>query len=70
MIAERLPQKGRPFVRFTRNVVITANPRAGHAPPLLRDDFYCPVGRGDPTPPGNRAVDAKLQGGVKTPPYK
>ena len=32
--------------------------------------FYCPVGRGDPTPPGNLAVDAKLQGGVKTPPYE
>ena len=32
--------------------------------------FYCPVGRGDPTPPGNLAATAKRQGGVKTPPYK
>ena len=32
--------------------------------------FYCPVGRGDPTPPGNLAITAKWQGGVKTPPYK
>ena len=32
--------------------------------------FYCPVGRGDPTPPGELAIAAKRQGGVKTPPYK
>ena len=30
---------------------------------------YCPVGRGDPTPPGSFAFTAKQQGGVKTPPY-
>ena len=38
--------------------------------PAARAHFYCPVGRGDPTPPGEFAVAAKLQGGVKTPPYK
>ena len=32
--------------------------------------FYCPVGRGDPTPPENLAVAAKLPGTVKTVPYK
>ena len=32
--------------------------------------FYCPVGRGDPTPPGCLAVAAKLHGTVKTVPYK
>ena len=32
--------------------------------------FYCPVGRGDLTPPGKWAAAAKQQGGVKTPPYK
>ena len=32
--------------------------------------WYCPVGRGDPTPPGNLAVAEKQQGGVKTPPYE
>ena len=26
--------------------------------PYRAMNFYCPVGRGDPTPPGNRAVDA------------
>ena len=35
-----------------------------------RNDLYCPVGRGDPTPPGDLAVTAKRQGGVKTPPYE
>ena len=32
--------------------------------------FYCPVGRGDPTPPGKWEVAAKLPGTVKTVPYK
>ena len=32
--------------------------------------FYCPVGRGDPTPPEKWAITAKWQGGVKTPPYE
>ena len=32
--------------------------------------FYCPVGRGDPTPPGELAIAAQQQGGVKTPPYE
>ena len=32
--------------------------------------FYCPVGRGDPTPPGCLADAAKLHGTVKTVPYK
>ena len=32
--------------------------------------FYCPVGRGDPTPPGKWAITEREQGGVKTPPYK
>ena len=32
--------------------------------------FYCPVGRGDPTPPGNLAVTERLHGTVKTVPYK
>ena len=31
--------------------------------------FYCPVGRGDPTPPGELVVAVRQQGGVKTPPY-
>ena len=59
----------RPYkrTRFFRAFVIS---RAGLAPPLPRNDFYCPVGRGDPTPPWKFAVVAKLQGGVKTPPYK
>ena len=35
----------------TRIFCVAAKLRAGHAPPLPRDDFYCPVGRGDPTPP-------------------
>ena len=32
-------------------IIITVKPRAGRAPPLPRYVFYCPVGRGDPTPP-------------------
>ena len=43
-----------PPLRMTRNFVITAKSRAGHAPPLPCNDFYLPVGRGDPTPPGNQ----------------
>ena len=59
-----------PPLRMTRNIVIAAKPRAGHAPPLPRDDFYCPVGRGDLTPPRSFAIAAKQQGGVKAPPYE
>ena len=35
------------------------------------DTFFicCPVGRGDPTPPGELVVAERRQGGVKTPPY-
>ena len=47
----------RPY-KPTHKISIATKPRAGHAPPLPRDDLYCPVGRGDPTPPRNRAVDA------------
>ncbi len=54
-----------PPLQMTRNVVITAKPRAGHTPPLPRNVFYCPVGRGDPTPPGNRAVDAICRFGCR-----
>ena len=32
--------------------------------------IYCDVGRGDPTPPGNFVITAKLPGTVKTVPYK
>ena len=32
--------------------------------------LYCPVGRGDPTPPRSFAIAAKLHGTVKTVPYK
>ena len=39
----------------TRKIIITVKPRAGRAPPLPRY-FYCPVGRGDPTPPRNFAA--------------
>ena len=31
--------------------------------------LYCPVERGDPTPPGELVVTERQQGGVKTPPY-
>ena len=31
---DSFPQGGKPFGRFTRNVVITIKPRAGHTPPL------------------------------------
>ena len=40
-----------PPLQSTRKIVIVAKSRAGHAPPLPRNDLYCPVGRGDPTPP-------------------
>ena len=40
----------------TRKIVIAVKPRAGHAPPLPWHDFYCPVGRGDPTPPRSFAA--------------
>ena len=40
----------RPY-KPTHKIRIAAKPRAGRAPPLLRNDFCCPVGRGDPTPP-------------------
>ena len=60
-----------PPLRMTRYVVATVKPRAGHAPPLRGDGFvYSNVGRGDPTPPGRLVIDAKWQGGVKTPPYE
>ena len=48
-------------MRFTRKFGVTIIPR---------NVFYYPVGRGDPTPPGNLAATAKRQGGVKTPPYE
>ena len=32
----------------------------GACPPLLRNIFYCPVGRGDPTPPGKLVVIANF----------
>ena len=51
-------------------VIATAKPRAGHVPPLPRNDFCCPVGRGTPTPPGKWAVAAKLPGTVKIVPYR
>ena len=39
-------------VRFTRQVDLPGwLQRAAYMPPLLRGVFYCPVGRGDPTPP-------------------
>ena len=59
----------RPY-KPTRNIVIAINPRAGRAPPLPQKDFYCLVGRGDPTPPGKLPIAAKLHGTVKTVPYK
>ena len=40
-------------MRVTRNFHVTVLSRAGHAPPLPRNHCYCPVGRGDPTPPGS-----------------
>ena len=39
-------------------------------PRPYRAIIFCPVGRGDPTPPGKLVLAAKQQGGVKTPPYK
>ena len=50
-----------PPLRSTRNVVIAV---------ISRGVFYCPVGRGDPTPPRSFAIAAKLHGTVKTVPYK
>ena len=44
--------------------------RASNARPYRVVVLYCPVGRGDPTPPRKLAIDAKQQGGVKTPPYE
>ena len=49
---DSFPRRGKPFGRFTRNVHVAVLSRAGHTPPLPRNDLYCPVGRGDPTPPG------------------
>ena len=59
----------RPY-KPTRKFFVSIRSRAGRAPPLRGGDFYCLVGRGDPTPPGNFAVNEKRLGGVKTPPYK
>ena len=36
------PKGGKPYRRFTRNVHVAAKPRAGHTPPLPRDDFLLP----------------------------
>ena len=40
----------------TRKMINIVKPRAGRAPPLPRHVFYCPVGRGDPTPPRSFAA--------------
>ena len=45
-----------PPLQATRYFRVDVMSRAGHAPPLPRNDFYCPVGRGDPTPPCGLAV--------------
>ena len=42
----------------------------GRPRPYCAVYFYCPVGRGDLTPPRKLAVTARRQGGVKTPPYE
>ena len=36
---DSFPQRGKPFGRFARNVVITVKLRAGHTPPLPRGVF-------------------------------
>ena len=40
---DSFPQRGKPFVQFTCNVVIVAKPRAGRAPLLPCNDLYCPA---------------------------
>ena len=47
-----------PPLRMTRYIHYNPRSRAGHAPPLPRNVFYCPVGRGDPTPPRKWATAA------------
>ena len=43
----------RPY-KPTRYIHYNIRSRAGHTPPLLRKGFYCPVGRGKPSPLGGR----------------
>ena len=57
---DSFPQRGKPYRRFTRKFHVAFMSRAGLAPPLPRNDFCCPVGRGDPTPPGKWAVVTNL----------
>ena len=40
---DSFPRRGKPYRRFTRYVVIAARSRAGHAPPLPRNDFCRPI---------------------------
>ena len=57
-----------PPLQSTHYVVVTVKPRAGLAPPLPRGTFiYCPVGRGDPTPPGNLMIVAIFRDDVVFP---
>ena len=49
-----------PPLRITHKFGVAIMSRAGHAPPLRGGEFYCPVGRGDLTPPGKWAVAANF----------